>query len=71
MIRVIFYKTQNYHGIWHEPYESFLIEEADEVEMTSIGASILERNLYMEISKPVEKIKTKGKAKKYEVKSDN
>lgn len=71
MIRVIFSKTQKYHGVWHSPYESFLIEEADEVEMISIGASILEKNLYMEISKPVEKVKIKGKAKKHEVKSDN
>ena len=62
MIKVSFSKTQKYHGVWHKPYESFLIEEADEAEMVSIGASILERGLFMDISKAVEKPK-KGKKK--------
>ena len=38
--------------------------------MTSIGASILERDLYMDISKPVEKQVKKRKAREYEIKSN-
>ena len=70
MIKICFSTSQKYHGIWHKPYESFLIEEADEVAMTSIGASILERDLYMDISKPVEKQVKKRKAREYEIKSN-
>ena len=62
MIKVQFSNSQPYHGVWHKPYEPFLIEEADETKMVSIGASILQRGLYMSISKPVGKTK-KGKKK--------